>query len=80
VSKERPRGWRARAALNGTGAAITAVTTIVFLATKFTSGAWVTVIAEIEHVLQVDLITPLLLGRLARHARAGIRRRPARTW
>jgi amino acid transporter len=44
-SKARSRLWSARAALNGTGASITAVATIIFLVTKFTSGAWVTVIA-----------------------------------
>ena len=42
---DRPRQWRLRAALNGTGALMTAVAVIVFLGTKFTSGAWVVVIA-----------------------------------
>jgi amino acid transporter len=41
----RPPGWRARAMLNGIGAFITAVATIVFLISKFTEGAWVVVIA-----------------------------------
>jgi amino acid transporter len=41
----RPRGWQARATLNGIGAFITAVATIVFLISKFTEGAWVVVIA-----------------------------------
>jgi len=41
----RSRRWWARASLNGVGAAMTAVATVIFLATKFTSGAWVVVIA-----------------------------------
>jgi amino acid transporter len=42
---ERPPRWRHRAAINGLGAVITAVATVIFLATKFTEGAWVVVIA-----------------------------------
>ncbi|MHB1711925.1 MAG: APC family permease [Acidimicrobiales bacterium] len=42
---ERPKRWWARASLNGTGAVMTAVATLIFLMTKFTSGAWVVVIA-----------------------------------
>jgi amino acid transporter len=42
---ERPRHWGARAALNGLGAAMTAVSTVIFVVTKFTAGAWVVVIA-----------------------------------
>ncbi len=36
--------WRTRVALNGTGAAMTAVAVAVFLATKFLEGAWVVVL------------------------------------
>lgn len=43
-ARERPRRWWAKAALNGTGAAMTAAATVIFLATKFTSGAWVVVV------------------------------------
>jgi hypothetical protein len=43
--RERPRRWGAKAALNGTGAAMTAAATVIFLVTKFTDGAWVVVIA-----------------------------------
>ena len=42
---ERPKRWWARALLNGTGALMTAVATVIFLVTKFSSGAWVVVIA-----------------------------------
>ncbi len=41
----RPPGWRRRAAVNGLGAVITAIATVVFLISKFTEGAWVVVIA-----------------------------------
>src|SRR6202011_5804482 len=42
---ERPRNWRVRAGLNGTGALMTAVAVVVFLASKFLQGAWVVVLA-----------------------------------
>ncbi len=41
----RPPGWMRRAIINGIGAGITAIATIVFLISKFTEGAWVVVIA-----------------------------------
>jgi amino acid transporter len=43
--RARPPRWRYKAALNGLGAAATAVATLVFLVTKFTEGAWVVVLA-----------------------------------
>jgi amino acid transporter len=43
--RTRPPHWYHRAALNGTGALTTAIATMVFLFTKFTSGAWVVVVA-----------------------------------
>ena len=42
-SQRLPR-WLLRAALNGTGAVLTATATVVFVATKFTSGAWVVIL------------------------------------
>ncbi len=41
----RPRGWSRRAAINGTGAVVTAVATLIFLVSKFVEGAWVVVLA-----------------------------------
>ena len=41
----RASRWRLRVALNGTGAAMTAVAVVVFLATKFLAGAWVVTVA-----------------------------------
>jgi amino acid transporter len=43
-SSHAPR-WRLRAALNGTGAVMTAIAVVVFVTTKFLSGAWVVVLA-----------------------------------
>ena len=43
--RTRPPHWRRRATINGIGACITAIATIVFLISKFTEGAWVVVIA-----------------------------------
>ncbi len=43
--RTRPARWYYRAGINATGAVITAVATLVFLFSKFTSGAWVVVVA-----------------------------------
>jgi amino acid transporter len=43
--RTRPDRWRWRAAVNGFGAVVTAVATLIFLFTKFTEGAWVVVVA-----------------------------------
>jgi len=37
-------GWRRRLAINGTGAVVTAVVTVVIAVTKFTHGAWIVVL------------------------------------
>ncbi|MBJ6641381.1 APC family permease [Streptomyces sp. DHE7-1] len=42
---ERGRGWRGKALLNGFGALLTGVATVVVTASKFTEGAWLIVIA-----------------------------------
>ncbi len=42
---ERGRGWRGKALLNGFGALLTGVATVVVTASKFTDGAWLVVIA-----------------------------------
>ena len=42
--RERPHGWVWRAVLNGTGAVLTALAVVVFVASKFLEGAWVVVI------------------------------------
>jgi amino acid transporter len=38
------RRWRAKMVVNGVGAVITAIVTLIFASTKFTSGAWVVLI------------------------------------
>ncbi len=43
--RDRPAGWRWRAALNGVGATLTALAVIVALLSKFTEGAWAVAIA-----------------------------------
>ena len=57
--KQRLRFWWARAGLNGLGAVMTAVATVIFLITKFTGGAWVVVIAIPALIL--------LFSRIARY-------------
>jgi amino acid transporter len=42
---ERGAGWRGKAALNGFGAVLTGVATVVVTGTKFTEGAWGVVVA-----------------------------------
>jgi len=49
--RQRPPGWRARSVVNGTGAMVTAVATVIFLITKFTEGAWVVVLAVPTFIL-----------------------------
>ena len=41
---QRPPHWLPRAALNGTGAVLTAIAALVFVASKFAEGAWVVVL------------------------------------
>jgi amino acid transporter len=53
--RTRPRGWAVRALLNGTGAVMTAIAVIVFVASKFLAGAWV-----------VAITIPLLMIMFAR--------------
>ena len=55
----RDAGWKARAALNGVGAAATAVVSIVQVVTKFMHGAWIV-------VLVIPLII-LVLRRIHQH-------------
>ena len=43
--RTKPPRWRHRAAINGLGATMTAIATIVFLFSKFLEGAWVVVAA-----------------------------------
>ena len=43
--RDRPPRWRARSALNGAGATMTAIAVVVFLSSKFIHGAWVVVVA-----------------------------------
>jgi amino acid transporter len=43
--RTRAPRWQMRAAINGFGAAVTAVATVIFLISKFTEGAWVVVVA-----------------------------------
>jgi hypothetical protein len=55
---ERGPGWRWRLAVNGSGALVTAVVTVVIAATKFAHGAWIVVV----------LIPLIVLGFRAIHA------------
>jgi amino acid transporter len=60
--KERGKGWRLKAFINGLGAAMTGVTTLIITISKFIEGAWITV-----------LVIPLfvfLFFRIRRHYRA----------
>jgi amino acid transporter len=41
---QRSRGWKSRAVINGVGAVLTAVTTVIELVSKFTAGAWLIVL------------------------------------
>lgn len=43
--RSRPAGWQYKLALNGLGALVTAISTLVFLISKFSSGAWIVLLA-----------------------------------
>ena len=43
-SAERSQGWTTRATINGVGAVLTAVTTVIELVSKFIAGAWLIVL------------------------------------
>ena len=77
--RERPARWWTRAGLNGTGAVMTGVATVIFLVTKLTSGAWVVVIAIPALMLLFSRIqryynhvgTALGLGKIPGRPRGG---------
>jgi amino acid transporter len=77
--RERPPRWWTRAGLNGTGAVMTGAATVIFLVTKFTSGAWVVVIAIPALILLFTRIeryynhvaTALSLGKIPGRPRGG---------
>ena len=70
--REPPTGWRRRATINGFGACITAIATVVFLISKFTEGAWVVVIAIPAFIL-LFLRIHAYYERAAQGARASTR-------
>lgn len=49
--RARPARWRRRATVNALGAVVTGLATVIFLVSKFTSGAWVVVVAVPAFVL-----------------------------
>jgi amino acid transporter len=67
---DRPPRWRARVALNGTGAVMTAIAVVVFLGTKFLEGAWVVVIA-IPLMMWLFSHTELYYEKVATELRLG---------
>jgi amino acid transporter len=68
--KLRPPRWRLRAALNGTGAVMTAVAVVVFLVTKFLEGAWV-VVLTIPALMYLFSQTETYYDRVARQLKLG---------
>ncbi|HVB52366.1 MAG TPA: APC family permease [Acidimicrobiales bacterium] len=49
--RERPARWRYRAFVNGLGALVTGLATVIFLITKFVEGAWIVVVAVPLYIL-----------------------------
>jgi len=49
--KEREEGWRRHAVINGVGAVATAIVALIIGATKFASGAWVSIVVIILIIL-----------------------------
>jgi amino acid transporter len=67
---ERSPRWPLRVALNGTGAAMTAIAVVVFLISKFTAGAWVVTIA-IPTLMALFKVTERYYEQVARELRLG---------
>jgi amino acid transporter len=67
---DRPPKWRARAALNGLGATLTALAVVVALLTKFIHGAWVVAIA-IPALMVLFARTEGYYGRVALELKLG---------
>jgi amino acid transporter len=53
---QRTPGWKSRAAINGFGAFLTALTTVIELVSKFTEGAWLIVLVIPGLVLLFDRV------------------------
>ena len=53
---QRTPGWKMRAAINGFGALLTALTTLIELVSKFTEGAWLIVLVIPVLVLMFDRV------------------------
>jgi len=53
---QRTPGWKMRAAINGFGALLTALTTVIELVSKFTEGAWLIVLVIPVLVLMFDRV------------------------
>jgi amino acid transporter len=54
--RNRPRGWRGKAALNGFGALLTGVAAVVVAATKFGEGGWLIIVALPALVLGMEWV------------------------
>jgi hypothetical protein len=67
---DRPARWQLRVALNGTGAAMTAVAVVVFLVSKFLSGAWVVIVA-IPTLMLLFTITERYYAQVALELKLG---------
>ena len=52
----REAGWRTSMAINGVGAAATAVVTLIIAGTKFTHGAWISILLMLALILLLTLI------------------------
>ncbi|MFX4262356.1 APC family permease [Pelotomaculum propionicicum] len=57
--KYKPERWRVKACINGIGAVITSITTIIIAAEKFTAGAWI--------VLVIIPLIVMLMMRIKKH-------------
>jgi len=54
--RQRGNGWTLKAIFNGSGAALTAVASVVLFATKFTAGAWLLLIIVPSLILLFDRV------------------------
>jgi amino acid transporter len=68
--KDRPARWQLRVALNGTGAALTAIAVVVFLISKFLAGAWVVTVV-IPTLMLLFTITERYYAQVALELKLG---------
>jgi len=70
--RTRDRGWQRRAIVNGIGAAVTGLVTLLVIQAKFLAGAWMVTVA-VPALIVASLLVNRHYRRVGRRLRAGVR-------